>query len=158
MQTIAKITPADYPDLLAAVDAGTTQRELARRYDCVPSLIARHVARARRSREPGEPRDPGSMHPRSEDIGPRPRLPLECARETRSRGPARPFPFPPGTLFVQPSGPEGRYQILARKRGVFERLAHGSAWEVVYLIACLLGLVYTEEEARAILAERDASG
>src|SRR6266516_2784365 len=55
-------------------------------------------------------------------------------------GPARPFPFPPGTLFVQPSGPEGRYQILARKRGGFERLAHGSAWEVVYLIACLLGL------------------
>jgi len=68
----------------------------------------------------------------------------------------RTFPFPPGTLFVQPSGPEGHYQILARKRGGFERLADGSAWEVVYLVACLLGLVYTEEEARAILAERDA--
>jgi len=55
MQTIAKITPADYPDLLAAVDAGTTQRELARRYDCVPSLIARHVARARRSQSRANP-------------------------------------------------------------------------------------------------------
>jgi hypothetical protein len=34
---IAKITPADYPELLAAADAGTPQRELARRYDCAPS-------------------------------------------------------------------------------------------------------------------------
>jgi len=32
VQTIAKITPADYPDLLAAVDAGMTQRELADRF------------------------------------------------------------------------------------------------------------------------------
>ena len=29
MQNIPKITPADYPDLLAAADAKTTQRELA---------------------------------------------------------------------------------------------------------------------------------
>ena len=54
MQTIAKITPADYPDLLAAVDTGMSQRELARRYDCAPSLIARHVARAKRAREPSD--------------------------------------------------------------------------------------------------------
>src|SRR5438552_16843141 len=54
MQTIAKITPDDYPDLLAAVEAGTTQRELERRYDCVPSLIARHVSRAKRARGLGE--------------------------------------------------------------------------------------------------------
>ena len=46
MHAIAKITPADYPDLPAAVDAGTSQRELARRYGCAPSLIARQVAKA----------------------------------------------------------------------------------------------------------------
>ena len=50
MQTIAKITPADYPDLLAADDAGIPQRELANRYDCAPSLIARHLAKAERAR------------------------------------------------------------------------------------------------------------
>ena len=63
MQTIAKITPADYPDLLAAADAGIPQRELANRYDCAPSLIARHLAKAERARALGEltqKRDPGS--------------------------------------------------------------------------------------------------
>lgn len=55
MHTIAKITPADYPDLLAAVDAGISQRQLADRYDCAPSLVARHVARAKRVRELREP-------------------------------------------------------------------------------------------------------
>jgi hypothetical protein len=51
VHTIAKITPAAYPDLLAAVAAGISQRELARRYDCAPSLVARQVARATRARE-----------------------------------------------------------------------------------------------------------
>jgi hypothetical protein len=40
VETIAKIRPADYPELLAAVDAGTSQRELALVYDCAPSLVA----------------------------------------------------------------------------------------------------------------------
>ncbi len=51
MPSIRKITPADYPELLAAVDAGVTQRQLARRYNCAPSLIARHVAKARQAQE-----------------------------------------------------------------------------------------------------------
>lgn len=55
VSTIAKITPADYPELLMAVDAGTTQRELALRYDCAPSLVARHIAKAKQAREPNEP-------------------------------------------------------------------------------------------------------
>ena len=50
MQTTAKITPDDYPDLLAAVDEGISQRELACRYGCAPSLIARHLSKARRAR------------------------------------------------------------------------------------------------------------
>ena len=51
MPTIAKITPDDYSDLLAAVDAGVSQRALARRYDCARSLIPRHVAKAKLLRE-----------------------------------------------------------------------------------------------------------
>jgi hypothetical protein len=50
VETIAKITSADYPELLAAVDAGTSQRELALVYDCAPSLVDRHVAKAKRAR------------------------------------------------------------------------------------------------------------
>lgn len=51
MQRNAKITSSDYPDLLAAADEGVSERELARRYDCVPSLVHRHLARAKRARE-----------------------------------------------------------------------------------------------------------
>jgi len=51
MQTVAKITSADYPDLLAAVADGVSQRELARRYSCAPSLVARHVTKATHARE-----------------------------------------------------------------------------------------------------------
>jgi hypothetical protein len=36
--------------LLAAVDAGVSQRQLADRYDCAPSLLARHIAKAKRAR------------------------------------------------------------------------------------------------------------
>jgi hypothetical protein len=55
VHTIAKITPADYPDLLAAVDAGISQRQLADRYECAPSLVARHIAKAKRAGEANEP-------------------------------------------------------------------------------------------------------
>jgi hypothetical protein len=34
---------------------GTTQRELALRYDRAPSLVARHIAKAKRAREATEP-------------------------------------------------------------------------------------------------------
>jgi transposase-like protein len=57
MRNVPKITAADYDDLLASVEAGTTQRELARRYGCAPSLIARHLARAKQSRARAEPVD-----------------------------------------------------------------------------------------------------
>ncbi len=53
---VPKITPADYPDLLAAAETGISQRELAHRYDCAPSLVARQILlepkRTRGSREP----------------------------------------------------------------------------------------------------------
>jgi transposase-like protein len=52
---IVKITPDDYSDLLAAVDEGVSQRALARRYGCAPSLIARHVAKAKRLRDSSDP-------------------------------------------------------------------------------------------------------
>jgi hypothetical protein len=51
VQRNPKITPDDYPDLLAAVDEGVSERELARRYDCAHSLIHRHVARARQAQD-----------------------------------------------------------------------------------------------------------
>jgi hypothetical protein len=51
VKRIPKITPSDYPDLLAAADEGVSERELARRYDCVPSLVHRHLVRAKRARE-----------------------------------------------------------------------------------------------------------
>src|SRR2546425_4084879 len=117
MQTIAKITLADYADLLAAVDAGMTQRQLADRYDCAPSLVARHVARAKRARAPSErtrepdlgltaephngsmARDPASSYPRSADIGPRPCLAHEraCPPERREKARIRPVPLRPST-------------------------------------------------------------
>ncbi len=180
MQTIAKITPADYPDLLAAVDAGMTQRELARRYDCAPSLIARHLARAKRSREPGEPvrgRDPSvTTEPHSgslrEILEARIRDPKTSARDLASllnalakldeeASPRAESFFPPGTLIIQPGErgvwPSTTFTLLARVRNGFERYAEDAdAAEVSYLVASLLGLVFTEEEARAVLAERDA--
>ena len=179
MQTIAKITPADYPDLLAAVDAGVAQRELARRYDCVPSLIARHVARARRSREPGEPvrgRDPGvTTEPHTgsmrEILEARIRDPKTSPRDLASLANALArlepdggqsgvnFPFRRGSIVLEPEVVEedgkGRvtgWRLFLRGRNGIECEHVGAAEEVLFLVLNILGLGYSEEEARAILA------
>ncbi len=117
---IAKITPGDYPDLLAAVDAGTPQRELARRYDCAPSLVARHHARAKRERELSEPAPAGdrgaSAEPHDgsvrEILEARIRDPRTAARDLaslpawrwRSRGRPAPsiYSLRHGTLILEP--------------------------------------------------------
>jgi hypothetical protein len=167
MQTIAKITSADYPDLLAAVDAGTTQRELAGRYDCVPSLIARHVSRAKRARRLSErtqehapgmngERQSGSMR---ELLEARIRDPKTSARDLASLTNAlarlheeeQPSGRPSlhelslGTLILEP-GPAGhkpRYRLLMRVPG---RIVHvsGTGYELtaadaLYLFVCALG-------------------
>ena len=182
MQTIAKITPADYPDLLAAVDAGTTQRELARRYDCVPSLIARHVARARRSREPGEPvheRDPGvTAEPHAgsmrELLEARIRDPKTSARdlasltnaldrlpdeEQQSCHPSLQH-FRLGTL--PRAGPRGpgrrRYRLMMRMPGRIDHVSGTgydlTAADVLHLFVCALGseLGLTREDILGALA------
>jgi hypothetical protein len=144
VHTIAKITPADYPDLLAAVDAGIPQRELARRYGCAPSLVARHVARAKRAREPSDRRQEpdlgltaephnGSMR---EILEARIRDPRTSARDlasltntlARLKEEEKPASGPSiydlrrGTLILEP-GPAGpdrryrRYRLMMRVRG-----------------------------------------
>ena len=167
VQTIAKVTPADYPDLLAAVDAGVSQRELASRYGCAPSLIARHVARARGAREPGDaPRQPdrgltsepegGSMR---EILEARIRDPRTSARDLASlmnalarlqeeqQGASGPsvYCFRPGTLILEPgpTGPDHRYRLLLRVRGGLEH-ASGVGYDLtaagaLYLLVCALG-------------------
>ena len=167
MQAIAKITPADYPDLLAAVDAGMPQRELARRYDCARSLIARHVARARRSRAPGEPvrvRDPGvTTEPHTgsmrEILEARIRDPKTSARDLASLTNAlarlqeeeQPSGRPSlhdlslGTLILEPgpAGPKPRYRLLMRVPGRIDHVS-GTGYELtaadaLYLFVCALG-------------------
>jgi hypothetical protein len=139
VNTIAKITLADYPDLLAEVDAGIPQREIARRRGCAPSLVARHVARARRARalsdrtpEPdpsltAEPHN-GSMR---EILEARIRDPRTSARdlasltnslahlkeeETLLSGPSKYLRC--GTLILEPGpGPDRRYRLMMRVPG-----------------------------------------
>jgi hypothetical protein len=167
MHTIAKITPADYPDLLAAVDAGVPQRELARRYECAPSLVARHVARAERARElserrqeepdlgaRAEPHD-GSMR---EILEARVRDPNTSARdlasltnalarlkdeETLASGPPITH-LRRGTLILEPGpGPDRRYRLMMRVRGGIEHVAGPNydltAANALYLLVCALG-------------------
>ena len=167
MPTTAKITPADYPDLLAAVDARVPQRELARRYDCSPSLIARHVSRAKHARELDEltqERDPvlsrerhsGSMR---EILEARIRDPKTSARdlasltnalarlheeeEPPSRHPSI-YGLRRGTLILEPAaGAEHCYRLMLRVRGGIEHVAGGAyeldADDALYLLMCALG-------------------
>ena len=142
MPSIRKITPADYPELLAAVDAGVTQRQLARRYNCASSLIARHVAKARQAREfsaigqePDVDATAGEVtNSLREIMEARIRDPNTSARDlaslanalTRLKDDGKSASAPPitslrlGTLILEPgpsSGPEHRYRLLLRVRG-----------------------------------------
>ena len=171
MHQIAKITPADYPELLAAIDAGTPQRELARRYDCAPSLVARHQARAKRARELSE-RAPGgdrgaSAEPHNcsvrEILEARIRDPRTAARDLASltnalarleveeqrAGQPSIYTLRHGTVILEPEsgpGPEHSWRLMLRVRGGIEHFANGltnrQAWG---LAGCGLGL-FTRED------------
>jgi hypothetical protein len=138
------------PDLLAAVDEGVSQRALARRYGCAPSLIARHVAKAKRLREL---RDLKQLPEADLSIGPiegsmreilearirDPKTPARdlanlanaLARLIKDEAPAPPdspaFLFRPGTLILEPGrrsgGSERRYRLMVRARGRIEHLS-----------------------------------
>jgi transposase-like protein len=173
VHTIAKITSSDYPELLAAVDAGVSQRELARRYDCARSLIARHVAKAKRARELGdrgqepdlglaaEPHT-GSMR---EILEARLRDPNTSARdlasltnaltrlkdeETLASGPPITY-LRRGTLILEPepktdSRPEQRYRLMLRVSGGLEHVADGLTNRQAWAVAgCGLGLATPED-------------
>jgi hypothetical protein len=166
VKTITKITPADYPDLLAAVDTGVTQRELADRYDCAPSLVARHVARARRARELNEltqARGPdlgveqhsGSMRAILEA---RIRDPKTSGRDLASltnalaRLQEEKEPTGPSVLSLRlgtpilepgPAGPDRRYRLMRRvPRYGCQHIAGSGYWltaaEALSLIVCAL--------------------
>lgn len=168
MQPISKITPADYPDLLAAVDAGITQRELARRYDCAPSLIAKHVARAKRARaldERPQERDSGPSGARHlgslrEILDERIRDPKTSARDLASltnalarlpeegqrSSQASILDLRLATLILEPGpgGPDHRfYRLMMRVRGGIEHVSDPiydlTARDALYLIFCALG-------------------
>ena len=164
MHTIAKITPDDYSDLLAAVDEGVSQRALARRYGCAPSLIARHVAKAKRLRElrdleqvpqadlgigPIEGSTREILEARIRDPTP-PRdlanLANALARLIKDEAPAPPdspaLLFRPGTLILEPwrrsRESERRYRLMARRRGGIKPLSGNdydlTAAEALYMI------------------------
>jgi len=165
--SIRKITPADYPELLAAVDAGVTQRQLARRYNCAPSLIARHVAKARQAQEfsaVGQEPDVDATadevtNSLREIMEARIRDPNTSARDlaslanavTRLKDDGKSASAPPitslrlGTLILEPgpsSGPEHRYRLLRVRGGI--RHVSGPYYDLtaahaLYLLLCALG-------------------
>jgi hypothetical protein len=168
MNTTPKITPSDYPDLLAQADAGMTQREQAGRYDCAPSLIARHLARAKRARELSQParahdadvtaeQSSGSMRElleariRDPKTSPRDLAALvnSLARlEGQDGTSADAVPpvlaaarmFRCGTLVLEPVlGPELRYRLIFRVRGGFEHIDDSLTPQNAFgLITCAL--------------------
>jgi hypothetical protein len=173
MHTIAKLTPADYPDLLAEVDAGISQRELARRYDCAPSLVARHVARARRARELSDRTEEPDLgltaepHTGStrEILEARIRDPRTSARDLASltnalarlkeeeapaSGPLITY-LRHGAIILEPepktdSGPERTYRITLRVRGGINHIADGlTNRRALGLTAVGLGLIEPED-------------
>jgi transposase-like protein len=150
VQTIAKITPDDYSDLLAAVDEGVSQHALARRYGCAPSLIARHVAKANRLRElsdleqvPEADLSTGPIEGSTREILEArirdPKTPARdlanlanaLARLIKDDAPAPPdspaFLFRPGTLILEPGrrsrGAELRFRLMLRAPGQIEHLS-----------------------------------
>ena len=166
MQRNPKITPDDYPDLLAAVDEGVSERELARRYDCAPSLVHRHVARAKRFRELSEleraPEADLSLGPvegsTREILEARIRDPKTPARDIANLANAlaryeasaptdSPAPlFRPGTLILEPGrrsrGAERRFRLMLRAPGRIEHLSNRdydlTAADALYLVLCCL--------------------
>jgi len=151
--------------MLAAVDDGVSQRELARRYSCAPSLIARHVAKARRLREenaleaevgadPGAGPLKGSMGEILEGRIRDPNTPgrelpglvnalARLGNEVEQRGSDFPFLFRSGTLILEPTGrgpkSERRYRLMLRKRRRLEQIGDDlTAAQVFYLVTLTL--------------------
>jgi len=168
VQRNPKITPSDYPDLLAAVDAGVSERELARRYDCAPSLVHRHFVKARQAqdftavnRKPDVDADDdgltGSLHEilqariRDPNTSPRDLASLANAL-ARLDGEKQRDPYPSltdlrlGTLIVEPgprSESERRFRVLWRVRGGIGHVAGTdytlTAAEALHLVLCAYG-------------------
>lgn len=168
MQKIAKITPSDYPDLLAAVDDGISERELARRYDCAPSLMHRHLARARRAQDftevnlkPDIGRDDGAPTGSLREIlQARIHDPNTSARDLASLANAlarledekQREPYPPltalrsGTIIVEPgprSESERRFRVMWRVPGGIRHVASAdytlTAAEALLIVLCAYG-------------------
>jgi hypothetical protein len=141
------------------------QRELARRYDCAPSLVARHVAKAKRAQELSERTEEpdlgltaephkGSMR---ELLEARIRDPKTSARdlasltnalarlkeeEKLSSGPSI-YTIRPGTLILEPGpGPDRRHRWMKRVPGGIDHVygTHNdlTAANALYLLVCAL--------------------
>jgi hypothetical protein len=162
-----KITSEDYPELLAAVDAGVTQRALARRYDCAPSLIARHVARAREARDFTDITREADVAAAADELTGslreilegRLRDPKTSARDLASLANAlarlkdqkQDAPYSPlthlrfGTFILEPgprSGSKRQFRLMGRVRGGISHLSGTdydlTAAEALYLLLCML--------------------